>query len=66
MFDTSDLALCLVDRVAADRDDDDKVWRSAIREAIASNVPIEHVACRANVSVEEILAIMSETRTTAA
>lgn len=60
----TDLALCAVDRASAERTDDaDKVWRSAIREAIASSVPIEHVASRANVSVEEILSIMSETRT---
>ncbi len=60
----SDLALCAVDQASAERaDGSDKVWRSAIREAIASNVPIEHVANRANVSVEEILSIMSETRT---
>ncbi|WP_212841566.1 hypothetical protein [Catellatospora sp. IY07-71] len=57
----SDLALCAVDRASAERaDDSDKVWRSAIREAIASNVPIEHVASRANVSVEEILSIVCE------
>ncbi|GAA1410450.1 hypothetical protein ACFQZ4_35805 [Catellatospora coxensis] len=63
MYVNSDLALCLVDEASAGRADDaDKVWRSAIREAIACNVPIEHVASRANVSVEEILSIVSESQ----
>ncbi|MEU7823302.1 hypothetical protein [Catellatospora sp. NPDC049111] len=63
MYVNSDLALCLVDEASAGRADDaDKVWRSAIREAIACNVPIEHVASRANVSIEEILSIVSETQ----
>ena len=67
MYVNSDLALCLVDEASAGRADDaDKVWRSAIREAIACNVPIEHVASRANVSVDDILAIVSQTQAVSA
>ncbi|WP_155372673.1 hypothetical protein [Catellatospora vulcania] len=63
MYVNSDLALCLVDEASACRTGDaDKVWRSAIREAIACNVPIEHVANRANVSVEDIASIVSESQ----
>ncbi|MBV1855321.1 hypothetical protein [Catellatospora tritici] len=43
-------------------DDSDKVWRSAIREAIACNAPIEHVAMRARTTVEDVISIVSDER----
>ncbi|MDI1465970.1 hypothetical protein QEZ54_33845 [Catellatospora sp. KI3] len=63
MYVTSDLALCLVDEASAGRvDDSDRVWRSAIREAIACNAPIETVAARARTTVEDIISIVSDER----
>jgi hypothetical protein len=60
MHRTPDRALYLLDQVTSVRSHSERVWRSAIREAMASRVPIEQVATRAGTTIEEVLAILDE------
>jgi hypothetical protein len=58
MYGTQDKALDLLDRAASTREHADRVLRSAIREALASNVSVELVATRAGTTIDNVLAIV--------
>jgi hypothetical protein len=60
MHRTPDRALYLLDQASSVRADSDRVWRSAIREAMAARVPIEQVAYHARTTIEDVLAIINE------
>ncbi len=51
-------ALDLLDRAVTGRDHADRTWRSAIREALANEVPIEQVATRANITIDNVLNVV--------
>lgn len=62
MYVTSDLALCLVDQAANSQREADNLLRSAIRQALACNAPVEHIATRAKRSIEQVLTMVGEQR----
>ncbi|MGN9907283.1 hypothetical protein ACTMTJ_06955 [Phytohabitans sp. LJ34] len=59
MYGSSEQALYVLDQAAEVRARADVTWRSAIRQALASEASIEQIADRANTSIEQILAIVS-------
>ncbi|GAB4048427.1 hypothetical protein [Catellatospora paridis] len=59
MYVTADHALCLIDQAVAIGHDAGSL-RSAIREAFASNAPVEHIATRARTSIHDVLAVVNE------
>jgi hypothetical protein len=60
MYGSPEKALGLLDQASSVRDHADKVWRSAIREALASNAPVEHVALWARTTIENVLIVVNE------
>lgn len=59
MYVTADHALCLIDQALATGHDGGSL-RTAIREAFASNAPVEHIATRARTSINDVLAVVNE------
>jgi hypothetical protein len=59
MYGSSEQALYVLDQAADVRARADVTWRSAIRQALASRVPIEQIATRANTTIEHVLAIVN-------
>ncbi|BCB87604.1 hypothetical protein [Phytohabitans suffuscus] len=59
MYGSSEQALYVLDQAAEVRARADVTWRSAIRQAIASEASIEQIADRAHTTVEQILAIVA-------
>ncbi|MEV4416253.1 hypothetical protein [Catellatospora sp. NPDC049609] len=59
MYVTADHALCLIDQALAAGHDHGSL-RSAIREAFASNAPVEHIATRARTSIADVLTVVNE------
>ena len=53
-------ALEVLDHAVRDRHVADATWRSAIKRALATGIPIEEVATRARTTIDEVLAIMDE------
>jgi hypothetical protein len=66
MYGSSDKALRLLDQATSVRDHADKVWRSAIREALATDAPVEHVALWARTTIDNVLIIVNELHAEAA
>jgi hypothetical protein len=60
MYRTPDRALHVLEQATSVRANAERVWRSAIREAMASGVPIEQVATRAGTTIEDVLAILDQ------
>lgn len=60
MYVSADHALCLIDQAVASGHDHHGSLRSAIREAFASNAPVEHIATRARTSIADVLSIVNE------
>ncbi len=60
MHRTPDRALYLLDQATSVRAHSERGWRSAIREAMASRVPIEQVATRAGTTIDGVLAVLDE------
>lgn len=56
----TDRILRLLETATGDRIQAEKRWRSAIRDAIAANAPIEQVACVAGITIENLLATINE------
>jgi hypothetical protein len=63
MYGSSEQALYVLDQAAEVRARADVTWRSAIRQALASNAPIEQIATRANTTIETVLAIVNDNPT---
>jgi hypothetical protein len=59
MYVTADHALCLIDQAVTTGPDAGSL-RSAIREAFASNAPVEHIATRARTSITDVLSVVDE------
>jgi hypothetical protein len=63
MYVTADHALCLIDQAVATGGataHDAGSLRAAIREAFASNAPVEHIATRARTSIHDVLTVVNE------
>jgi hypothetical protein len=63
MNGSSDRTRRLLEQVAQGRRHADQAWRSAIRQALASDVSVEHVALWAETSVDDVLAIVNDLHT---
>jgi hypothetical protein len=59
MYGSSEQALYVLDQAVEVRARADVTWRSAIRQAMASGIPIEQIATRANTTIENVLAIVN-------
>lgn len=59
MYGSSEQALYVLDQAVEVLARADVTWRSAIRQALASRVPIEQVATRGNTTIENVLAIVN-------
>ncbi|MEV0460412.1 hypothetical protein [Catellatospora methionotrophica] len=59
MYVTADHALCLIDQALSTGRDAGSL-RAAIREAFASNAPVEHIATRARTSIHDVLTVVNE------
>jgi hypothetical protein len=60
MYGSSDRARHLLEQATQGRRDADQAWRSAIRQALASDVSVEYVAIWAETSVDDVLAIVDD------
>ncbi|MEJ3744147.1 hypothetical protein WEI85_12725 [Actinomycetes bacterium KLBMP 9797] len=61
MSGSPEQALYVLDRAAEVRARADATWRSAIRQALASEATVEQVATRAHTNVDIVLAIVRAT-----
>lgn len=51
----TDRSLRALKTATGDRGQAEKRWRGAIRDAVASNAPIEHIAGVAGITIEDLL-----------
>ena len=60
MHGSSDRTRRLLEHAAQGRRLADQAWRSAIRQALASDVSVDYVALWAETSVDDVLAIVND------
>lgn len=57
---STDHLLRVLKTATGDRVQAEKRWRGAIRDAVASNAPIEHIANVAGITIENLLATIDD------